>query len=308
MNILHVDVDKYFKLLVSAGRTLSFPLRPETVQRISKKLSVSCITFKSQSMLTAGVFTSFPNLKLIVARTVGIDNIDLEYCKSHRIAVYHIPDYGSQAVAEHALALILAGARHIVQADRDVHTGKFSYKQFLGMSIGGKTVGVVGTGKIGLAFIKLISAFGVKLLACDVVKNQKAAHDLGFRYVSLTNLLQSADIISVHVPLLPTSKHMIGSKEIEIMKEGSILVNTSRGAVIDTKALVSRLSKFWAVCLDVVEDEDKFTKHNPFVQSKNVIVSPHIGFYTDESVHKIAQETETCILNYENRKREGRII
>ena len=308
MNILHVDVDKNLIPLLSAGRTRSFTLRPGTVQRISKKQSVSCITCKSQSILTAEVLASFPSLKLIVARTVGTDNIDLKYCKAHGIAVYHIPNYGSQVVAEHALALTLAGARHIVQANREVHTGKFSYEPFFGMAIGGKTVGVVGTGKIGRAFIKLISAFGVKILAYDVFKNQKVAGDLGFQYLSLPKLLKSADIVSIHVPLLAKTKHLIGAKEFEIMKEGSILVNTSRGAIIDTNALLSRISKFWAVCMDVVEDEDKFTKYNPLVGYKNVIITPHVGFYTDQSIKRIVQETERCIMNYIKGTQEGKIV
>jgi lactate dehydrogenase-like 2-hydroxyacid dehydrogenase len=237
-----------------------------------------------------------------VARTVGVDNIDLNYCKAHNIAVYHTSDYGSQVVAEHALALTLAGARHIVQADREVHSGKFSYERFLGMAIGGKTIGVVGTGRIGSAFIKLLSPFGVHILAYDLVKNIRVS------YVSLRELLEKSDIVSIHVPLLPATKHLIGENEIQYMKQGSILVNTSRGAIIDTNSLIKNIQKFHAVCLDVVENEDKFTKQNPLLRYENVIITPHIGFYTDQSIKRIVKETERCIINYVRGNQKGRMV
>lgn len=308
MNILHVDVDSNLKPFLSGGRSVSLPIKAETVSQIVRKETVSIITCKSQSHLSADALVAFPKLKLIVARTVGTDNVDLTYCKTNNIAVYHIPDYGAQIVAEHALALLLAGARHIVQADAEVHTGKFSYDSFLGKAIAGKTVGVIGTGKIGLSFIRLVSVFGVTVIAYDIVEKQTAADDLGFRYVSLTELLQTSDMVSVHVPLLPETHHLIGKKELGLMKNGSILVNTSRGAIIDTDSFIRCVGKFWAVCLDVVENEEAFTKSNPLLPYKNVILTPHIGFYTDESVKKIAQETQQCIRKYKTGNREGRII
>jgi len=289
MNILHLDLDDNLRQLFPAVK------RPPNNR-------VECITCKSQSVLSASAIKKFPRLTLIVARTVGVDNIDLNYCKAHNIAVYHTSDYGSQVVAEHALALTLAGARHIVQADREVHSGKFSYERFLGMAIGGKTIGVVGTGRIGSAFIKLLSPFGVHILAYDLVKNIRVS------YVSLRELLEKSDIVSIHVPLLPATKHLIGENEIQYMKQGSILVNTSRGAIIDTNSLIKNIQKFHAVCLDVVENEDKFTKQNPLLRYENVIITPHIGFYTDQSIKRIVKETERCIINYVRGNQKGRMV
>lgn len=295
MNIRHLDLDDNHR-----------PIFPVLKQLPDNQ--VECLTCKSQSILSASVMKKFPKLVLVVTRTVGVDNIDLAYCKQKGIAVYHIPDYGSQVVAEHALALALAGARHIVQANRDVHVGKFWYERFLGMAITGKTVGVVGTGRIGLAFIKLIASFGVTILAYDISKKEKISRNVGFQYVSLTKLLKTSDVVSIHVPLTASTRRMIGANELEMMKSGSILVNTARGGIIDEKALVKHINKFRAVCLDVVENENTFTKHNPLVRYENVIITPHIGFYTDQSVMRIVKETERCIINYVQGNQDGRVV
>ncbi len=308
MNILHVDVDDALRPLLATGICRDSALTPETVGTIPKRQTVECITCKSQSRLTKDVFSGFPLLRLVVARMVGTDTIDLSYCKNHGIAVYHIPDYGAQVVAEHALALILDGARHIVQADTAVRKGNFLYQKFLGMAIGGKTVGVVGTGKIGIALIKLLSGFGVTVLAYDVIKNVGAAKQYKFTYVSLRTLLKQSDIVSLHVPLLPQTKHLISDAEFRLMKRGSILVNTSRGAILDMKALVKNIGKFYAVCLDVLEDEEAFSIKHPLLRFDNVVITPHIAFYTDVSLHNIADATKTNIERFLHHNAEGRVI
>lgn len=308
MNILHVDVDDALRPLLAIGVCIDSALTPETVGTIPKKQTVECITCKSQSRLTKDVLSGFPLLRLVVARMVGTDTIDLSYCKDHGIAVYHIPDYGAQVVVEHALALILAGSRHIVQADTAVRKGKFSYKPFLGYAIGGKTVGVVGTGKIGIALVKLLSGFGVTILAYDVMKNVGAAKQYGFTYVPLRTLLKRSDVVSLHVPLLPQTKHLISDTEFRLMKPGSILVNTSRGAILDTKALVKYIGKFFAVCLDVLENEESFTMKHALLRFNNVIITPHIAFYTDVSLRNIANSTMAIIERYLDRDTDGRVI
>lgn len=308
MNILHVDVDDALRPLLVTGICKDVALTPETVGTIPKKQTVECITCKSQSRLSKDVLSAFPLLRLVIARMVGTDTIDLSYCKDHGIAVYHIPDYGAQAVAEHALALILSGARHIVQADTAARKGKFSYKPFLGYAIGGKTVGVVGTGKIGIALVKLLSGFGVTVLAYDVVTNIDVAKQYDFTYVPLKTLLKQSDIVSLHVPLLPQTKHLISDTEFRLMKPGSILVNTSRGAILDTKALVKYIGKFYAVCLDVLEDEETFSMKHALLRFNNVIITPHIAFYTDVSLCNIARSTMTIIERYLHHDTDGRVI
>ena len=180
------------------------------------------------------------------------------------------------------------------------------YGDFLGVSLKAKTLGVVGTGKIGLAFMRLVKPFDLTILAYDVFKNEKAVQEIGFKYVALEELLQNSDFISLHVPFLPETKHMIGDKEIKQMKDKVILVNTARGAVIDTKALLKNISKFKAVALDVLEEEQKFNKNHPLLKYDNVIITPHIAFFTDDSVRRIAKETETIIQKFKEGNKEGR--
>ena len=295
--IAHFGVDYSIKKYLN-GSIFPFHLSPKTFSKISNSKNIEAFSIKSQSIIDKKILKNFPKLKMIVTRTIGKDHIDLKACKLKKIKVCNVPNYGSSNIAEHAIALLLAGCRNVVQADKHVHKGKFSYNDFLGVGMKGKTVGVIGTGKIGLAFIKLAKAFDVNIIAFDVFKNEKAASESGFKYVALENLLTNSDFISIHVPLLPETKHMIGEKELKKMRNGIILVNTSRGAIIDTLALIKHIKKFKAVCLDVLEDELNFSKNHPLLKYDNVIITPHIAFYTDLSVIEIARQTNIHIDNY----------
>lgn len=306
--VLHFDVNQYLKKYLK-GNDYPFPLTPPSLHQIKeKRKNIDTISIAHHSLIDEKMLQKFPHLKLLITRTVGTDHIDLEACKKRGIAVYHIADYGAYNIAEHALALLLAGARNIVSTQRPINRGIFRYQPFLGISLKGKTIGVIGTGKIGLALIKLATVFGVTIFAYDVFKNEKAAKEFNFTYVPLSQLLEKSDFISLHVPLLPQTRHLIGEKEIKKMKNGVIIVNTARGAVIDEKALVKHVKKFKAVCLDVLEDEEHFSPNHPLLKHNNVIITPHIAFYTDTSVKKIAQETESAIAKFKQDNREGRVI
>lgn len=307
-NILHFDVDESLKPYLPTGEILPISLNEGTVKEVSNAEEVEVITIKSQSQITEKVLVAFPRLKLIIARTVGVDNVDIESCKKKQIALYHISDYGNYNVGEHALALLLAGARNIPQANSQVHTGKFSYANFLGVGIHGKTVGVIGTGRIGVAFIKLLMGFDVKIVAYDTFKNEAAQKQYGFTYVPLPELLSQSDIISLHVPLLPETKHMLGEKEFEMMKDGAIIVNAARGALVDTSALMKYIHKFHAVCLDVLEGEGNFDATNPILKFNNVIITPHIGFYTDDSVKRIGAQTVQIIEYFQKGIETDRVV
>jgi len=299
MCILHFDVDKNLGQYLK-GNTSSLSLTKKNLPQIKNKNEIEVISIKSQSSVDDFVLKQLPKLKLIVTRTVGLDHIDLVACKKRGVVVRNIVDYGAYNIAEHALALLLTGARNVVSSFTEVKKGIFSYKNHLGVCLKGKILGVVGTGKIGLELIKRIKAFEVNVIVYDVILNKQAAKDLGFEYVSLTQLLKTADFISLHVPLFPQTHHLIGEKEIKLMKNGVILVNTSRGEIIDTKALIKNIKKFKAVVLDVVEGEAKFSKKHPLLKYNNVIITPHIAFYSDDSVKKIAEETEKIIKNFKN--------
>lgn len=306
-NTVHFDVDENLRRYLK-GILVNYSLTSSTINKIKNKGKIEIISLKSQSKIEKRVLDNLPKLRCIVTRTVGTDHLDLEECKKRGVAVYHIPDYGSYNIAEHALGLLLAGSRQIVKANFLVHQGKFSYHGLLGTALKGKILGVVGTGKIGLELIKKAKAFGLKIIAYDVFQNKKAAKEIGFSYVQLNNLLRKADFISLHLPLLDSTYHLIAEKEIGLMKEGVILVNTARGEIIDTKALIKNIKKFRAVCLDVVEGENNFSKDHPLLKFNNVIITPHIGFYTDDSVKKIARETLINIERFVSGDKKNRIV
>jgi len=307
-DILHVDVDTVFAPLLTNGIQESIPLTTANIASFAEHKHARCITFKSQSKITRDVLDHFLKLELLVARMVGTDNVDKEYCKKKGIALYYIPDYGAHNIAEHALTLILAGARFVISANQEVHTGHYSYRNYLGMSLKGKTIGIIGTGKIGLSLMSLLKPFDVTIIAYDVFKNEEASVSLGFSYVPLETVLYQSDVISVHVPLLPQTKHLIGDRQLFLVKPGAILVNTSRGGVIDTAALIKYAQKFRAIGLDVIEGEESFSATHPILSKPNVILTPHIGFYTDVSVANIADETMEIIDRFEKGDPKGRVV
>ena len=302
--IVHFDVDSNISPLLLGNKTKhnvqhSFEFNVE---------SITTISIKALSKITAQTLRLFPNLQLIVSRTVGLDHIDLNSCKKKGVAVYNIPDYGSREVAQHALGLLLAGARYIPQASSKVKEGVFDYRPFLGKSLVGKIIGVVGTGKIGCAFIKQVIGLGSSVIAYDLYPNAKTALDFGFRYVKLDELVKKSDAISLHAPLTDESEHLLNDRMMMKMKEGVILVNTARGGLIDTKSLLKYSDKFHAICLDVLEKEENFSKDNPLLKLNNVILTPHIGFYTDRSIEKIAYETKENIRRFKNGEKINRVI
>lgn len=305
--IVHFDVDKYLNKLLS-GKKFTTSVTSKTVARIPNKDKIVGITIKSQSFITERVLSLFPKLKLIVSRTVGVDHIDLKACSKRNIAVYHIPDYGAYNIAQHTITLFLSAARNIVAANEATHKGLFSYEDFLGISMFGKTLGVIGTGKIGLEVIRIAKSLGMRIIAFDIYENEKASISLGFSYVSLNRLLRESDVITIHLPLTAKTKHLLNNKTLKLIKKGAILVNTARGELIDTAALTGNINRFHAVCLDVIENENNFSKNNPLLKFKNVIISPHCAFFTDDSLKVIAKETEENIKRFKRGDRTNRIV
>jgi len=301
MRTTHLDVDE------SISRYLNGQKSNQSITEY-KAAGEECLTIKSSSKVTEETLKKFPKLKLIVTRTVGIDHIKLEECKARQIAVYHIEDYGAFNIAEHTFALLLAGTRNIVNSYTEVKKGIFSYIKWQGITLKDKTIGVIGTGKIGLEVIRLSKAFGMKVVAFDVFRNEKASEELDFKYVSLNNLLKIAHVITLHAPLLESTKHIIDELAIKKMKEGVVLINTARGALIDTEALLKYEDKFSFIGLDVVEFEDKFTSSNRLLKSQKVIITPHIGFFSDASVVNIARQTNNLIVSYIKGDESGRVV
>ena len=199
------------------------------------------------------------NVKLIALRCAGFNNVDLKHI-DESIKVVRVPAYSPYAVAEHATALLLSIDRKVYKAYQRTKKYNFTLNGLLGFDINGKTVGVIGTGKIGKVFIKIMKGFGTKVLAYDVYKDEAAAKELGFEYVELDELLKNSDIISLHCPLTEQTEKIINEETLSKMKDGVILLNTSRGKLIDTKSLVSKMEegKIGGLGLDVYEGEGDY--------------------------------------------------
>ncbi len=254
------------------------------------------------------VLERLPDLKLVVTRSVGYDHLDLAEARRRGVAVCNVPDYGAHMIAEHAFALLLAVARHVVTGhNRYTQERLFSDRGLQGIELYAKCLGVVGTGRIGLHTIRIARGFGMEVLAYDVAPNRDAAQTLGVRYVSLEELLAQSDAVSLHVVLNETTHHLLNAERLAQMKPGAILVNTSRGGVVDTQALTSALrsGRLGGAGLDVLEDE-RDTYHD--LSGLNLVVTPHVGWYTDGAVRRILQVTLQNIAAFMRGQATNRLV
>ena len=243
-------------------------------------------------------------VKLIALRCAGFNNVDIKKLGNDLMAV-RVPAYSPYAVAEHAVALLLSIDRKIYKAYQRTRKYNFTLNGLLGFDIHGKTVGVIGSGKIGKAFINIMNGFGCKVLVYDKFPDENAAKEMKFEYVELDRLYRESDIISLHCPLTDENYKMINEESLNKMKDGVVLINTSRGKLIDTKSLINKLQegKIGGLGLDVYEDEEEFFLNdmsNSFVRDEelsilltmpNVVVTSHQAFFTKEALNKIALDT-----------------
>lgn len=239
-------------------------------------------------------------VKLIALRCAGFNNVDLNAAKG-RITVVRVPAYSPRTVAEHTIALLLTSIRRIHKAYIRTRNFNFSVNDFTGFELYGKTVGVIGTGKIGRAFIDICNGFGMKVIAYDLYPDESVKAE----YVSLDELFTRSDVISLHCPLTPENKHLINKQSIAKMKTGVVILNTSRGMLIDTQALINGIKdkKVGAACLDVYEEESEFFFEDfsghivrddtltRLIAMPNVIVTSHQAFLTKEALENIAETT-----------------
>lgn len=306
MNIVHFDIDDTFAPHFREQK-YSWALTPNTIKRIKTPALIDVITIKSTSILSASCLKYLPALKGIIARTVGVNNIDLEYCRNYQIAVYHIPDYGSFAIAEHVFALILSKARKIVDLQVDIKQGIFHYAKGQGFTLQHKTIGIIGVGKIGKEVAKIASGFQMRILGFDIKTSHSFSLRNGLKYVHLDNLLSDSDFIVLTVNLNSHTHHLINQAAINKMKTGVILINVSRGEVIDTEDLLTQIHKFRFVGLDVVEGETHFTRHHKLLKCDNVLITPHIAFFTDRTTTEIATITNRNIQYFLDGKQINRV-
>ena len=256
-----------------------------------------------------------PNLKCIATRSTGFDHIDLKEAQEKGIVVCNVPSYGENTVAEHTFALILSLSRNLRKAYLRTVQNNFSIDGLMGFDLKGKTLGVVGTGHIGLHVIRMALGFGMKVIAFDVKQQNFLSEILNFEYVSFEELLKRSDIISLHAPYLPSTRHLINKKNVSLIKKGAVLVNTARGGLIETDALVEALDKkiLSGAGLDVLEEEEYVLeekrllegvetedhwrrlqttlKNQVLLHRENVIYTPHMAFYSCEAVQRILDTT-----------------
>lgn len=243
-------------------------------------------------------------VRVLVMRCAGFNNVDLGAAAELGMPVLRVPAYSPHAVAEHALALILGLNRHIHRAWARVRDGNFDLDGLLGFDLHGKTIGVIGTGKIGEVFCGIVHGLGCRVLAFDPYPND-ICREQGVEYRPLEQLLQESDIVSLHCPLSPETHHLIGAPQLQVMKKGVMIINTSRGALLDTRAMIDGLKsgRIGALGLDVYEEEadlffenlsNKVIADDVFMRLTtfpNVLITGHQGFFTREALSNIARTT-----------------
>lgn len=270
------------------------------------------------SKLSKEVLDKFPNLKLVTTMSTGYDHIDLNACEERGIKVCNVPAYGDNTVAEHAFGLLLNLSKNIHKGYIRTLKGDYDYSGLRGFDLKGKTIGVLGTGRIGCNSIHIANGFNMNVIAYDAFPRQELQEKFDFKYVSLDELYAKSDIITIHVPLFKSTMHLINEEAISKMKDGVVIINTSRGGIIDTDALTKGLEsgKIGGVGLDVLEDENLIKNEKLFVEQAsvmatdqlritaenkvlmdmdNVIVTPHLAFYTTEAIQRIMDTTLTNI-------------
>ncbi|MCB9798727.1 hydroxyacid dehydrogenase [Candidatus Nomurabacteria bacterium] len=307
------DLKKYIRGKLR-GHKLTMSDQILSLDKLDKKTEVLGVFVDSK--IDKKVFAALPKLKLVLTLSTGFDHIDMREAKRRGVVVCNVPTYGSNTVAEFAIALTLAVNRKLYHCFKRVKEGQYDYHGLRGSDLQGKTIGVLGTGKIGAKFIQMVRGFETEILAFDAFPNKQLAENFGFRYVPLSMLLKKSDILSLHLPLLDSTKHIINKKAIKKMKPGVIIINTARGGLIDSEALVWGLKQniIGGAGLDVLEGEDLLEDtlkllnvdcssdetrlslmNNMLIDHPNTIVSPHNAFNTHEAVRRII---DTSIDNF----------
>ena len=286
----------------------------EHTASLTKDFNAVCV-FVNDDLNAATIDLLAKNgIQLIALRCAGFNNVDLKAAAEKNIKVVRVPAYSPQAVAEHAVALILTLNRKTHKAYNRVRENNFSLEKLTGFNLYGKTVGVIGTGIIGQCFAKIMLGFGCKVLAYDIKPNEKLKAS-GVEYVELEKLLKASDIISLHCPLNEHTHHLIDGNAFEKMKDGAMLINTGRGALIDTSAVVEALKseKLGYLGIDVYEQEsglffndlsETVNKDDDFLRLMsfpNVLITGHQGFFTKEALEQIAQVTLQNLTDFENK-------
>lgn len=295
------------------GHKITFFKEALNEKIVSRVKNADIISVFVGSQVSKAVLKKLPRLKMVATRSTGFDHIDCAECKKRGIIVSNVPAYGDNTVAEHAFALMLAVMRKLVATVERTRRGNFSLEGLRGHDLKGKMLGVIGTGKIGKNAVRIGQGFQMNVIAHDPFPDKEFAKKIGFPYVGLDKLLQQADVITLHVPLTDKTYHMINSKNISKIKKGSILINTARGGLVETHALVKALKTgiIAGAGLDVLEEEGDIAEEvelltsayakkydlrtlleeHVLIDMDNVVITPHNAFNTEEAVRRIVDVT-----------------
>ncbi|HSA93502.1 MAG TPA: hydroxyacid dehydrogenase [Terriglobales bacterium] len=295
------------------GHTFFFSEEPLEAAMLPQLQDCEILSPFIYSQINAEVLAALPGLRLVATRSTGFDHVDLQACAARGITVANVPSYGENTVAEHTFALILSLSRKIHQSYVRVQRGDFSLEGLTGFDLKGKTLGVVGAGKIGLHVIKVGRGFGMRVLAYDPFHNPFLAELLGYEYVGIEELLGSSDIVTLHMPFSPAVHHFMDQEKFRRMRRGALFINTARGRLVDTEALLEALESghLAGAGLDVVEGEELIQEERQLLDLKtqsldklqavvrthvlfrheNVIFTPHNAFNSREALERILDTT-----------------
>tara|TARA_Y100000310_G_scaffold345828_1_gene470721 strand:+ start:11593 stop:12594 length:1002 start_codon:yes stop_codon:yes gene_type:complete len=297
-------------------------LNPSRAKKISSFDAIGVFIY---SRVTSKVLDQLPKLKLITTLSTGFDHIDIQECKKRKITVANVPTYGENTVAEHTFALLLALSRKIHTAYVRTQKADFSADGLKGFDLKNKTIGVVGCGHIGQHVVRIANGFQMNVLVYKRHRDKNLKNKLGFKYVSLDTLYKNSDIITFHVPLVESTKHMLNKTSLKKFKKGVIIINTARGGIIDTPSLIKGLSKgiIGGAGLDVLEGEcyireEKQVIHKNFpkecnlktilqnhvlIKEPNVLITPHSAFNSQEALERILETTIKNITGFSAKKK-----
>jgi D-lactate dehydrogenase len=280
------------------------------------------------SHVTREALDALPELKLIATRSTGFDHIDTEACRKRGIAVSNVPSYGENTVAEHTVALLLMLSRKVHQSVLQLRSGHVDLAELTGFDLQGKTIGVIGAGHIGLHVIRIARGFGMRVLAYDVHRDPFLADLLGFEYANMDRLLAESDIVTLHSPLTENTHHLLGREQFAKMKQGAMIVNTARGGLIDTDAMVDALEsgQLGGAGLDVLEGEELIKEEKQLLQHPvdverlrmavrnrvllardNVVFTPHNAFNSKEALVRILEVTLANLEAFRAGQRANRV-
>jgi D-lactate dehydrogenase len=321
MKIVFFEVEDWEREKIQAAfpqaQLVSSPLTEENLSQYQDVEILSCFIY---SQLKKNILEKLPNLKLIATRSTGFDHIDIDYVKEKNILVANVPEYGSRTVAEYTFAIILTLMKKIYQSINQAKVFDFDRSHIRGFDLAGKTLGIIGMGKIGLEVLKIAKGFAMNVLVYTRSQNTQLANQYQFNYVDLNTLLSSSDIITLHIPLTKETYHLINQNNIALIKKGAYIINTARGGLVETQALVKALEDeiLAGVALDVLEEEKALGEETEIlttsyrqevdfktlalnhilVNHPKVIITPHNAFNTYEALERILETTINNINQY----------